>query len=992
MYRQGPQQVWVPRRVWQVSPPSDSAVLIQAERSRLEGNVRLVGPRGRVVYAFRVLSGMDVTLHLYLQGTGQIRVRTDSGGLAVRRIVPRVQSYRLTARIPLQPAVQSLQVSIESLQRTQVRILLVAIEAADRDEDRDGIGDGVERMLGVSANALRPYQPESPRTCYQTGADYDPRLDLATDAVILHSYDPARLTNWKRQGRTAWAMGGFRDDADDMRAYPEHVQQCRDGVPIQVEGSFYLVPTADRLELLRARYLRMVEAGAEGICLEEPEYWADVGYEPAFQRLYAQHYGQAWLPPHDSHASRWRADRFKAELMNQMVHTLLERVRAFRPQVRRMVAVHSPLNSALRRICLAHHALLFGKGDLVQEVVGQVWSDTPVLFRGTSQPMPFATAYLEYSSLVGLVRQSGKRLWLLMDPLSDVPTRPFSEHQAFYFTTVVASVMFAEAQGYVVLSWPERIFGSVPPHYASAILSVVRTLESIAEQRTVSLDAGGEGLAALYSDTTTAMRGAPEHAPIEDLMALIVPLVQAGVPVRMCSLQRVGEPKYLQGVRMVLWTPESVKPMHESEVAALARWVREGGWLVVVGGQNGYDAIADQPWQQAGHPTAVHWLLAHCGVALTMQSEVSTAAPPEAWRELARHGTQPEHSARNRQWVEFDLSAYAGQTVYVRFRDSLPDTGWGALVRQVRLEADGRTLAAFYTHTAAEPLFLYHHTGSQLNSQGERFADRDAQFTYRFALPQARKIVLKVEIAQEWLVEISTTPPYPERVLRPTRADLPAIIIRNDESLTCYEMAESEPLYTYEGAPVAVLRRVGHGGIVLLGVSGRAFGNLSQGDVLWRAITRYLCAQAGIRYRERARMLARRGDWVAVWGTYRTTRLRGTYLDVLDPRLPIQTDIPIEPNQARLFLQVEGKLQKAGLLHTNARIILRHETPKTLAYLMQGPLGVEGVARIAIRGLKGQVTLTDTLGNPLPVNSQREGDTLLVWWNLSPEGQVLSLR
>lgn len=322
-----------------------------------------------------------------------------------------------------------------------------------------------------------------------------------------------------------------------------------------------------------------------------------------------------------------------------------------------------------------------------------------------------------------------------------------------------------------------------------------------------------------------------------------------------------------------------------------------------------------------------------------------------------------------------------GRRYMCAFVTACPIRAGGALVRQVRLEADGRTLAAFYTHTAVEPLFLYHHTGSLLNSRGERFADRDAQFTYRFALPQARKIVLKVEIAQEWLVEISTTLPYPERVLRPTRADLPAIIIRNDESL-----------YTYEGAPVAVLRRVGHGGIVLLGVSGRAFGNLSQGDVLWRAIMRYLCAQAGIRYRKRARMLARRGDWVAVWGTYRTTTLRGTYLDVLDPRLPIQTDISIEPNQARLFLQVDGKLQKPGLLHTNARIVLRHETPKTLAYLVEGPRGVEGVARIAIRGLKGQITLTDTLGNPLPVNSQREGDTLLVRWNLSPEGQVLSLR
>lgn len=202
-----------------------------------------MGRCGRVVYVFRVLSGMAVRLHLHLQGVGRIRVRTEAGGLAAQRIVPSVQSYRLMVRIPFQTAVQSLQVSIESLRRTQVRILSVAIEAVDRDEDRDGIGNGVERMLGASANVPRPYQPESPRTCYQTGADYDPRLDLAADVVLLHSYDPARLANWKRQGRTVWVMVGFRDYKDYVRAYPEHGQQRCDGAPIQVEGSFYLVPT-----------------------------------------------------------------------------------------------------------------------------------------------------------------------------------------------------------------------------------------------------------------------------------------------------------------------------------------------------------------------------------------------------------------------------------------------------------------------------------------------------------------------------------------------------------------------------------------------------------------------------------------------------------------------------------------------------------------------------------------------------------------------------
>lgn len=985
----------IPHLTWQVRPTEDSPFLVQSQRSRLEGGVRLVGNGGRVVYAFRVLGGMDVAIQLELVGSGQVRVRSEGGGLAGCRVVRSVRSYRIQLHIPLQPERQSLQVIIETLRRTQVRIFSLTVEARDRDEDRDGIGDSVERMLGAPANAMRPRQPTTPRSTYQTGADYDPTLDLVTDAVILHSFDPERLACWKARQYPVWIMGGFRDYASYAEAHPEHMQRFQDGSPFEIGGSFYLVPTPDRLDWLTANYLRMVEAGADGVCPEEPEYWADAGYEPAFQRMYAEYYQRAWQPPHESHAGRWDADRLKTELINRMVHTILERVRAFRPHVRRMVAVHSPLNYALWRICLAHYGLVFGKDDLVQDVIGQVWSDTirtPILFRGENQPTPFATAFLEYASLAGLVRQSEKRLWFLMDPLSDQPTRPLSEHQSYYFASVVASVMFAEAQGYEVLPWPERIFRNVPPEYATTILSVTRALESISEQRSVSIDAGVEGIGALYSDSTTAMRGAPEIAPVEDLMALTVPLVHAGVPVSMLSFQRVVERTYLRGTNLLLWTPDSVKPIREAEIDPLANWVREGGWLVVVGGTNGYDAISEQPWRGVGHPTPVQWLLAKCGVRCEMRTVLAESAPSSAWRELARHGDQPQPGTLNRRWVEFDLSAHAGQTVYICFRDSLPQTGWGALVRQVRLEADGRTLTAFYTHTPAESLFLYHQQGSQRNSRGERFADGNAQFSYRFPLPKAQRITLKVEIAQEWLIEISTVPPYAERVLQPVRAEIPQLVARGDESLTLYTLAQGEPFYTYEGEPAGVICRVGRGGVALLGVSGRVFGNMQKGDEVWRAIMRYLCGQANLRYRERARIIAKRGDWVAVWGTYRTTTLRGTYLDVLDPRLTIQSDIPIEPNSARLFLQVEGKLQRAGMLHTNARILLQNETSKMLAYLVRGPEGVAGIARIGIRGLKGQVSLTDTLGNPLLVNTQRESETLLVRWNLSPAGQVLTVR
>ncbi len=986
----------IPNRLeWLVKPGSEQGLLTNSVRSRIEGNARLIGNRGSATYSFRLLSGMDVAIRITAGGRGQVRIRAGNTGLLVRRLPTTIQTLNLTTRVPLSAPIQTLQVIFESTPRGQVRLVEMQVVATDRDEDGDGIPDGLERLLGAPANALRPLVPNRVRTLYQTGSDYTPRLDLMTDGVMMYGVDSQRFANWSSAGYPIVMMDGFRDYLPYADAFPEQVQTRRDGTRLQIETSFYLAPTPERIAQLTERYLRMVAAGVMGVCPEEPEYWADAGYEPAFQALYQQVLGRAWQPPHESHSARWTADRLKARLMNQALFTILNAVRARKPSVKRMVAVHSPLNYALWRICLAHYDLLFSPDSPVEEIIGQVWSDTvrtPIPSEGDLRPEPFAMAFLEYSSLAGLVRGTDRRLWFLSDPLSDVQARPISEHQAYYFATLVASMMFPEATGYEVLPWPERIFGNVPADYATTILSAIRASEAFANQPQATLDAGVEGIGALFSDSMTAVRGEPEIAPVEDLCALTVPLVKAGIPVNMLSLQRAPERGYLVGTRVLIWTPETVKPLREAELRALAEWVQNGGWLWIVGGTNGYDEIPNQPWRQAGQPTPVHWLMQMLGTTLQMETVRPQPAPPDTWREIARHGTTPEPGTLNRRWLEIDLSQYAGQTVYLCFRDSLPDTGWGALVRQVRLEADGRTLTAFPTGSPVEAMFLYTNDGSLLNSAGERYADRNAQWVYRFPLPNAQRIALRVEIAQEWLVELSTQPPYPERVLEPTRTDLPRLVLRGDENITYYSAPNSTPLYLHEGRPVGISLSVGRGGVVLLGASGRLFGRMRGGDDACRAVARLVCGQANLRYRERARILARRGDWVAVYGTTRTLTLRGTYLDVLNPRLPIQTDIPTEPSVPRLLLQVDGRLQRAGMLHTNARIVLQNETSQQLAYYLRGPEGVNGVARLSIRGLRGQATLTDTFGTPQPLNAEREGNTLLVRWNMSPTGHVLMVR
>ncbi|MDW8107272.1 MAG: hypothetical protein RMK45_07325 [Armatimonadota bacterium] len=772
-----------PRLEWRVRPPQESGVLLQAVRSRVVGEARVVGSRGSVVYGFRVLSGMEVAVRLTLAGRGQVRLRTAAGDLAVRRVRGGIQQQILTVRLPVRPPVQTLQVVLEAARRGQLRLYALEVVATDRDEDRDGIGDAVERLLGAPASALRPLTPTTTRNDNRLTLTPTPQVDLTVD--------------------------------------------------------------------------------------------------------------------------------------------------------------------------------------------------------GETQPEPFASAYLHTATSIELSQGTGTELWLAINPPSETP-RLFAESQRNYFQQLVAALMVAGVAGYEVLPPIESLFSPLPPEYAAVMLCVQRACEAIAQQPTLSVDAGVEGIGILVGDPVPAGRDEHKPALAEDWLALSATLINAGIPLTVHSLQRLSKQGLPRGLRLLVWTPEAVQPQREAEIYALAEWVRAGGWLCIVGGTGSTDASADA--------TPVHQLMQVLGIPIETQTVMPEPAPPEAWRVLSRHGMEPAPSTINRSWTEVDLSPYAGQTVFVKFSDSLPQTGWGALLRQVRLEADGRTLAAFFTGTPAELLFLYTHHKSRLNPNGERFADNDAWFVYRFPLPEAKTLLLRLELAQEWQLELSTQPPCRERVVEPTRPNLPMLSLRKGETLTLYQVPNAEVFYAYQGAPVGASVQVGRGGVAWLGIPGKAFGYTHGGARQWRTIVQYLCTLAGLRYRERARVVARRGDWVAVYGTYRTTTLRGTYLDTLDPRLPILSDPQISPRMARLFLQVDARLRTAGLLHTNAQVLLRHETPNQLAYLVRGPAGTTGVARFSVRGLRGQVSLTDTLGNPLPVNVEREGATLLVRWNLSPSGQVLTLR
>lgn len=979
---------------WQIKPGVEGGVWSGGANTKLVNDRRAVNPNGRAVYSFRLLSGMDVQLKMAIGGTGKLRVLSGKTGLLYQTISGGVQNRAYSFRVPPAPPVQSVQVILETGKGAGLALYAIELKASDRDEDRDGIGDAVERMLGAQAGTLKPLKPVNPATTFQTGAAYEPRLDLQTDAVIVYSDDPARIEGWRQAGYIVQTMGGFRDYTPYAEANPGSVQTRKNGEPMQIQGSFYLAPTEDRKQKQLNYYQRAVASGSQAVIPEEPEYWAQAGYEEFFKTAWRQAYGTEWQPPHESIVTRWQADRLKANLMTQMVHEILSDTQQRSPNVRRMTAVHSPLNYALWAICFAHHQALLN--PLVQEVIGQVWSDTvrvPVLSDGAWKTESFAMAYLEYASLVGLLRDTGKTLWFLMDPLSDVPDLDVNLLKRYYADTLAAAALFPEVTRYEVLPWPERIFGRVPAEYAGTILSAIRALEQIAQQSAQPLDAGSPEIGIIFSDSMVFQRGEPEPSHLEDFFGLAIPLVKAGVPLQVLSLERVTEPGYLRRVKVILLSYDYQKPLSPAVHDALVQWVQNGGWLLTTGGTDAYN---DAPgwWRDTGvNSSPLKDLMSKMGLQVTTRSVPPETAPENAWKLVAQHGTEPQRNINNRRWVTIDLNPYArtNETVYIRFHDTLPDTGWGPLVRQVRLEGDGRTLAAFYAGTAAEQIFMYTDDGSRLSDQG-RFADGHAAFIYRIPLQKVNNATLNIEIAQEWSLSLSTVPPFNERIVTPNRNDLPRVRMREDEIITLCNLNGGEVIYTFDGQPAGAAKQIGRGGMMLVGIPGRAFGHDPGGADKVRTLVRHIAGRAGLRYRERSRFLLKRGDWHIAYGTLRQTTLRGTYLDVLDPRLTIARDLQLMPGMPRVLLNVENSLKGLKLLHTNARVILSNNSASELNYLLKGPAGTPGVARVATGGKRPKVEAFDPNGSPVPINIDMEGSSMLIRWNMNPQGTLLLIK
>ena len=441
----------------------------------------------------------------------------------------------------------------------------------------------------------------------------------------------------------------------------------------------YMVPTVSFADYIIQKLKQVVDLGVEAIHVEEPEFWVTAGYSPAFQREYEMYYKTKWTPPHESADARFKCARLKQYLYTRTidrVSTALKdySLKKYGRAVRFYVPTHSLLNYTQWKIVSPEGKL----ADIpcVDGCIAQVWTGTAReknWFNGVFKERTFETAYLEYGVMQELVKNTGRKMWFLHDPIEDNPIFDWDDYRKNYFCTVAASLLHPKINTFEICPWPYRVFNDkypknsdlgtlIPDVYATLLNNTFQTLGAMEEAATEGLRVG-----VLMADAQLWQRDYPDSefsAPPEEIVGavlvdrqdfielqrvkvvndgtpdrkallkymassafpafygLALPLLKYGIGVRPVLLDNVRRyAGYLDDYDILLASYEYLKPDSPDMNNALAEWVKQGGTLIYVGdGKDPYHNI--NSWWTGKYPNAAEHLFQMLGIAPQKEKEV----------------------------------------------------------------------------------------------------------------------------------------------------------------------------------------------------------------------------------------------------------------------------------------------------------------------------------------------------------------------------------
>lgn len=501
----------------------------------------------------------------------------------------------------------------------------------------------------------RPADPKQAleRTSFQTGSPWDPMLQLRSDVAMCYGVGPDigdRVAQWKAQGyrvhvMTGVSWGQYQDylyGRFDGVNHVDEAQTDRFGNVISHGGDiYYMSPGINYGKFLCLGVKRALDAGAEGIHLEEPEFWVRAGWSKGFQREWKAYYHEDWTAPNSSPDAQYKASRLKYYLYRRALTQIFDFVKEYNKEhgthAKCYVPTHSLINYANWGIVSPESSLLKVGAD---GFIAQVWTGTARtanVYEGKTKERTFETAFCEYGAMMNVVRASGGTVWFLNDPIEDDPNHSWKDYRTNWESTLTASLLWPQVWRYEVMPWPERIFHGtyptkdrsertpgeevqrepIPAEYATELMTVINTLNDM-NQPKVSWQCGTQHIGVVVSDSMMFQRAdpLPSDPRFGSFYGLALPLVKRGIPAEPVQLENAHLPGALNPYKVLLMTYEGMKPMASEDSVAIADWVKAGGALVFVDdGKDPYNQVHGW-WNTAPNRFAVprDALFAHLGL------------------------------------------------------------------------------------------------------------------------------------------------------------------------------------------------------------------------------------------------------------------------------------------------------------------------------------------------------------------------------------------
>ena len=196
---------------------------------------------------------------------------------------------------------------------------------------------------------------------------------------------PGNIDTWRQHGyivqvMTGVAWGQYQDYLNgqfDGEKHWDQAQTSSDGKMILHGGSPtipYISPGENYGKYLTVGVKRALDAGAQAIYLEEPEFWARGGWEENFKREWKAYYKEDWQAPNSSPDAQYRASKLKYYLYRRALSYIFDFVKQYgktnNRTIRCYVPTHSLVNYAHWRIVSPESSLIDVGAD---GYIAQVW-------------------------------------------------------------------------------------------------------------------------------------------------------------------------------------------------------------------------------------------------------------------------------------------------------------------------------------------------------------------------------------------------------------------------------------------------------------------------------------------------------------------------------------------------------------------------------------------------------------------------------------------